>query len=85
MGSPKSRKKPLCSSWPTSILWQEGRGTVRQCQVLWPGPSGIEICTRRPAMLTEQKTSTASSLPAMEKYLTGSFPDLNVARKGHEK
>lgn len=58
---------------------------AQRCQVLWPGPFGIEICIMRSAMLTEQKNSTASSLPAMDKYLTDSFPDLNLARKRHEK
>lgn len=28
---------------------------------------------------------SARSLPGMNKHLTGFFPDLNLARKGHEK
>lgn len=39
----------------------------------------------RPVMLTEQKNSAASSPPGMDKYLTGTFPDLNLAQKGREK
>lgn len=66
-GALNPEKPPCAPRGPPASFGRRGRGTVRQCQVLWPGPSGIEICTRRPAMLTEQKTSTASSLPAMEK------------------
>lgn len=82
MGSPKSGETPL---YPPASSGRRGRGTAWQRQALRPGPFGIEICIMRPVMLTEQKNSTASSPLGMDKYLSSSFPDLNLAGKGCEK